>query len=331
MVLSVLLLAAVFGHADGILLRYKFTPGQEITYNVWATGVGNMSLSGMPVIDEEKQGPGQTHIRLNANARLSLIVRSVDEEGNGTIGLRLDTLRLQAQMADKGFHTALDFRQGVAQFQGQSKSIPAPGMQRMREFFEHLSITISPQGRLLAISGLDQLPTGNAPWDRMSTFGKIQDWQELLRSVPPAFPEEPVAIGDSWELQIPLPWGGVTAEQVPQFALQCTLKSLGQMDGHRIANIAFHGSMNAADLAVEAPGQSQEGAERTPTRIDLEEIIDGNIYFDLDSGQVRTERANVTANVKFELPLPKEAAETFEAPPSMDLSVRWHFVLSPGH
>ncbi len=324
------LLVATAGNA-GELLRFKFIPEQELTYDVWVTGTGNLSFTGLPIPTEEGAEEGRAvQIQFNANGNVSLPVKSVDEDGNATVGLRFGALRLQGEAQGESVHIVIDLEQGTVEVNGTYEQMPDAQMQQMLGWLENLTVDISPQGKILNISGLPPIPPGGSGLGDFPMLGKTEDWQELLTSVPAAFPEGPVEVGDSWNSQIPIIMPGIEAEQLPQLTLECTLADVGQIEGHRVANIAFHGRLAGPNLSIELPVPAEKAEEATQLNLDFEETLDGNMYFDLDAGQVHRERANLSINLSFELPLPEEAAEFLETAPSMQMSLRLHFVVSPG-
>lgn len=327
-IMVLVLLVAASGNA-GEVLRFKFVPQQEIAYDVWVTGVGSISFAGLPIPIEGEGMPGKFQGQFNANASLSLYVKSVDEEGNATVGLRLGTLRLQGQAMGESGHIVLDLLEFTVEVNGQKQQIPKEATEQLAGLFQQLTATISPRGKVLDISGLPELPTSDEiglsmPW------GNAAGLKEFLDSIPVPFPEGAVAVGDSWDLRMSLPLPGVVTGELPQFALHYTLKKIGEIEGHRVANIAFDGSVEAADLAFEVPGGVGESDAPVQMKIAFAESIAGNIYFDLDTGQVHSERGNLTMNVNFEVPLPEEAGQFFPTAPSMQLGLQLHFVVSPG-
>jgi len=326
--LLVLLLAAAGGYADGVTLRYKFVPQQQIAYQLWASGTGNVSFSGIPMAGEGQQIPEQLQAQFNANISLSLDVKSVDEQGNGVVSLSVGELRMQGQARDQSGHLVVNLEEGTVEVNGEVEQIPSAELAQMQGLLEQIQITISPQGKVLAISGLPQLPpseqTGiTLPWQ------DTESWQELLDSIPAALPEGPVAVGDSWEAAMPIPLPGIDVAELPEFAVECTLKKIGEIDGHRVADIGYDGSIEVADLVCQPPGPPGEGEGPLSFNLNLEVIEEGDAYFDLDAGQIYKQRGNIFINASIEVSLPEEAAQFFDTAPGAQINLRIHFMLSP--
>ncbi len=328
MVLLVLLLAATGGYADGVTLRYKFVPQQQIGYQLWASGTGNVSFSGIPMAGEDQLIPEQLQAQFNANISLSLNVKSVDEQGNGVVSLSVGELRMQGQAMGESGHLVVNLNEGTVEVNGEAEQIPPQGLSQIQGLLEQIQITISPRGKVLDIAGLPQLPpseeTGiTLPWQ------DTESWQELLNSIPAALPEGPVAVGDSWEAAMPIPLPGIDVAELPEFAVECTLKKIGEVDGHRVADIGYYGSMEVADLVCQPPGPPRGDAGPPQFNLNLEVIEEGNAYFDLDAGQIYKQRGNIFINIGFEVPLPEEATQFFDVLPGVQINLRIHFVLSP--
>ena len=331
LVVLVVLLAAVAANAEGVLLRYKFVPQQELAYDFWMVGTGGMTIAGVPLPPEQGGMPGKLQMQLEANASFRLPVTAVDEQGNGTLGLEMGPLSMQMQAMGRSFHMAMDLTKGTMEVDGESIPMPAGPMQQMLPLFENLSWTISPRGKLVAISGLPELPSGGAGMGQMPMFANMGDWEKLLKEMPAWLPEDPVAVGDSWDMQMAIPMPGMGADPLPEFAIKYTLEALGEIDGHRVARIGFEGALEGANLAVPMPvgPGAQEGEAAADMNMALTETFDGQMYLDLDTGQLHSARGNVAIDMSMGVPLPAQAGEEAGKPLAMQMGMKLHFVLSP--
>jgi len=326
----VVLLAATVANAEGVLLRYKFVPQQELAYDFWMVGAGGMIVAGLPVLPEDSRIPGQLEMQLEGNASFRLPVTAVDEQGNGTLGLAMGPLAMQMQAMGRSFHITMDLAKGTVTVDGESIPMPAGPMQQVLPSFENLSWTISPRGKLVAISGLPELLAGGGAMPHMP-MANMADFQKLMKEMPAWLPEDPVAVGDSWDMQMPLPLPGMGADPLPEFAIKYTLERLGEIDGHRIARIGFEGVLEGAELAVPVPaGPAQQQSEAAEDmNMALRETVDGQIYFDVDAGQMHSGRGNVAIDVSMGVPLPAQAGEKASGPLAMQMGMKLHFVVSP--
>jgi len=332
LVVLVVLLAATVANAQGVLLRYKFVPEQELAYDLWMVGTGGMNIAGLPLPPQQGEMPGQLQMQLEGNASFTMPVTAVDEQGNGTLGLAMGPLAMQMQAMGKSFHITMDLTKGTIEVDGEGIEIPAGPMQQVLPSFENLSWTISPRGKLVAISGLEELVTGAGAMPQMPMFANLADFQKLLKQTPAWLPESPMAVGDSWGMQMALPLPGMSGEPLPEFAIKYTLERLGEIDGHRIARIGFEGALEGANLLVPMPAgpaqQQREAAEAMSMA--LTETVDGQMYFDLDAGQFHSMRGNVAIDVSMGVPLPAQAGEEASGAMAMQMVMNLHFVVSSG-
>jgi len=331
LVVLVVLLAATVANAEGILLRYKFVPQQELAYDFWMVGTGGMNITGLPVLPKQGEMPGKLQMQLEGNASFRLPVTSVDEQGNGTLGLAMGPLAMQVQAMGRSFHMAMDLTKGTVKVDGESIPMPAGPMQQVLPLFENLSWTISPRGKLVAVSGLPELLTSAGAMSQMPMLANMADFQKILKGMPSWLPEAPVAVGDSWGMQMALPLPGMGGEPLPEFAIKYTLERLGEIGGHRIARIGFAGTLECANLAVPmptGPAQQQREAAEDMNMV-LTETVDGQLYFDLDAGQVHSGRGNVTIDVSMGMPIPAQAGAEAGKPLTMQMAMKLHFVVSP--
>ncbi len=77
------------------------------------------------------------------------------------------------------------------------------------------------------------------------------------------------------------------------------------------------------------PAEQQRGAAED-MNMTLTETVDGQIYLDLDAGQMHSGRGNVTIDVSMAVPLPAQAGEEAGGPLAMQMAMNLHFVVSPG-
>jgi len=331
LVVLVVLLAATVANAEGVLLRYKFVPQQELAYDMWMIGTGGMNIAGLPLAPEQGEMPGKLQMQLEANASFRLPVTAVDAQGNGTLGLEMGPLAMQMQARGRSFHMAMDLTKGMMEVDGESIPMPTDPMQQVLPLFENLSWTISPRGKLVAISGLPEVLTSGSAMPQMPMLANMGDLQKLLKEIPAWLPEAPVAVGDSWGMQMALLLPGMGADPLPEFAIKYTLERLGEIDGHRIARIGFEGVLEGANLAVPMPAgpaqQQREAAE--DMSMALTETVGGQIYFDLDAGQMHSARGNVAIDASIRVPLPAQAGAEASEPLAMQMGMKLHFVVSP--
>ena len=328
-------LVSLAANAESVVLRYKFVPQQELAYDLWATG--EVSITGLPLPPPGGQS-GKSEMpamKFDMNGRYTMPVRAVDAVGNGTVGLRLDSLRMAMTMFDQSFHVVLDPARGLVQTEGKTEQVPVAELRKALAAWEKVSLTMSPRGQLLAASGLEELVNSQAGMGPMPMMGggfSSTDFEKLLKDIPPWLPEGPVAVGDTWAVQMAMPMPGLAAEPLPRFTINYTLERFGEIEGHRLARIGFSGELAPTELAM--PGPFGPGVADLKTTI--QESLAGQLYFDLDTGQMRSGRGDMTATVKVSVsgvsPSEGEGNEpsgVASEPLNMQVGVKAHFEVSP--
>ena len=273
--------AALAQPSPQVLLRYKFTPGQVWAYDLNMTGAGAVVVSGLP-----ETGEVSIPLAVAVNMPLAEVVRAVDAQGNGTLGVQLSTMGMETTALGKTTHLSLDFPRGRMEVDGQPQPLPGPSL---AEALEKLSMVVSPQGQLLKVEGLDPLTkamekTPPGGFNPLNPGGLIQ-MKSLLTAYSPAFPLLPVAVGDTWEEKLTLPASAPGAAP-NELLLRYTLEKLGQVDGRPLARIGMEGRFEITDMPTPP---DQPGGQ--PGKLDrLVMTVAGQMFLDLDAGQLHSAR-----------------------------------------
>ena len=157
--------------------RYQYEPGEVIRYVV----------SDESVVEIEHASEGTT-VEYSTKSWKHLKVRSVDEDGTAVLQVQLDRVRMSAKGAD-----------GKVEFDSREPGTPPPQ-------FAHI---INSLGRTLV--DMTVAPTG-----KVTSLRKPGQREEKGRDISPAhlerdshgpvtFPEDAVAIGDSWSERFDVP------------------------------------------------------------------------------------------------------------------------------
>ena len=141
-----------------------------------------------------------------------------------------------------------------------------------------LTVEITPQGRILSIGGVETA---------RPLFGEI-DFQSYFEQSQPVFPDRPLKIGDSWtqEVKVVSP----TSEPVVTSSTY-VLERIVEEDGASIAVIAFDG-----DIYLPFPYRPA-GSTSATTTAEERIRVNGEMFFDLDSGRVRRVLSNADATL----------------------------------
>lgn len=278
---------------EAVLLRYKFAPGQVWAYDLNVTGGGRIEISGMPLVGEVS-----FPLSMIINMPLEVITREVDAEGNGRLSLRLERLGMQVTAREETTQAVVDFDQGEIRAKGET--IPFPNVQ-MGAALQDLSFVMSPRGKVLKVEGFEEfmelLASSGMPGGFMGPKDASQ-WQQMLEAYPAQLPEQPVAVGYSWEqtVSIPMMFGPQQGElPSAETTVRYTLEKLGEIGGDRVARIGLDGTMEMSNVEMPMPGREGAG---TPAMLDLLSMaMTGQLYLNLDAGYVYSARLRVTLNM----------------------------------
>ncbi len=115
-------------------------------------------------------------------------------------------------------------------------------------------------------------------------------------------PQQPVQISDSWGVNMAIPMRGRFTAQPAEVSARYTLQHIGQIDRSRIARIGFEGGISQADISVPTGrwGNWRGGSAVPNLRLALDEKLSGQLYFNLDSGQLHSARGDVTMTVQLQ-------------------------------
>jgi hypothetical protein len=237
-------------------------------------------------------------------------------------------------------HASLDLEDGLAVFNGEVEQMLKPGDPAPTEVMRLLGLALSPLGEPLGITGWEEmvaLAQEAPPGAPATTAGVNEATSEWIATAGPLLPAAPLSPGDSWTLHTPdLPL------EVPELDLDMsvthTFKSVGMVEGHRVARFGMH---SEADLHRLARLAVREGARSSfpamedeqmhgallqaflPEIYDATLVMDGDWYFDLDAGTLHSARGTCTLSLAMETP------PVPDMPPGTTLlGVDTHFTLS---
>ena len=207
LVLLVSLAAGMPVSAEKVLLRHKFFPPRDLVYDFWASGTATVSASGLPFGPERQQKPGALQMQQTVNGRLVVRIESVDADGNGTLTFELGRLGMEMSAMEQSTHVTIDPAQGTIEANGEAMA--SAELQQVLRWVEAHKLTISPRGKILAISAPGPPPIQPPRRGPLPLMLRPERWEKLLEATPAWLPRRPVQIGDRWsmKLAIPIPGG----------------------------------------------------------------------------------------------------------------------------
>jgi hypothetical protein len=277
----------------------------------------------------------ETPMRLEANLPLSLQVESVDDQGNGTLGVTARRLGMKTVIEPPSYpgvpapagpmvmHQEFNLQTGEITFtmNGEKTAIPAdslPGAQvSPAAAMQAIKLQLSPRGKLLDVSGLDQAMQ-HATMNPMTMgmgmgMDPHQQMQNMLAQAPAMFPTCPLAPGDSWQVEMPLMVPGMTGCP-DSYTWTFTLKGLGNIDGHRVARIGMQSDVDLSDMSLSSAMRGMQmpmGMVGPVPEIDTFIIASsGDLFWNLDEGFMHS--ARVAATMDMHMTIPASAGDTAE-------------------
>ncbi len=332
MALLILLTAERPVSAEQVLLRHKFFPPRDLVYDFWASGTATISGSALPTPTRQQQPSGRQVLQQTVNGRLVARIESVDGDGNGTITFELGRLGMEMSGVEHSTHVALQPAQGIIQADG--KAITSAQMQQVLRWMKAHRLTISPRGKVLAISAPGPVPIQPSRGGSLPLMLMLQPerWEKLLEATPAWLPQRPVQVGDRWGVKMTIPIPGRFAGQSADVSMCYVLERIGQIDGNRIARIGFEGGIAQSGIPVPVPRGPTRGPAVRNLQLALDENLSGQLYFNLDSGQLRSARGNITMTVRLQSAQTQEQSEASQQPaPSFETDFNLHIEVFPGN
>ncbi|MFQ6133655.1 MAG: hypothetical protein ACE5R4_16560 [Armatimonadota bacterium] len=246
---------------EKIALQQKFKPGLELLYAFTMTGVGGMDIRGPGA----PQGATDYFIDMGIDIRQKH--RSVDENGVGEIELSLDRMQMNQQMA--GMDQAIELEDGQLRVLVNGEVMfdtadPEAGQDNPLALLvgQSLVLRIDPTGKLV---GLPQLPLLKK---LVPGIGDI-DVEKLLEMGKGDLPPEPVAVGETWEVDQPIPFITTAEGTPPVQKTVCKLEGLEQVLGRNCARITSTTELDAAGTSMPMPSPMPMGPANAKVSIDM--------------------------------------------------------------
>ncbi len=327
--LLVLLAAGKPVSAEQVLLRHKFFPPRDLVYDFWASGTATISGSALPTPARQQKPSGRQVVQQTVNGCLVARIESVDGDGNGTVTLELGRLGIEMSAMGQSAHVTLDPAQSTIEADGEVMALAE--LQQVLRWLEACKLTISPRGKVLAISVPGPVPIQPPRGGLLPLMLRPERWEKLLEATPAWLPQRPVQVSDRWGVRMAIPIPGGFAGQPANISVRYTLERIGQIEGNRIARIGFEGGMTQSGISVPVPRGPTRGPAARNLQLALDEKFSGQLYFDLDSGQLRSARGNITMTVQLQSTQTQEQSEAGQQPvPDFQTEFNLHFEVFPG-
>ena len=294
-ILGALMMAAASRSAQAVTLEQKWQPGQQLDYNVLLNGTVNLMapadapffLAGVPM-----------KAKLDLKAQTTFDALSVDDNGTGTVALRVADLQVRAE-AFGGAFVLKNGRTSILMNGAPLNEGRDFDMSRLKN--PPFAMLITKQGRVTNLVPTPNKPAGAATAAKPGN----QDGQAfdpsrfviplILRALPTVWPAQEVKIGDKWQGEIGWPVvAGNDGKVAP--APDEALPTVGKMDftleaeeeilGRKTHRVAIEGDV-VID-AQKAASVSKKANEKTgmPRLTDARQEVKGKVWLDAAAGQV---------------------------------------------
>ncbi len=312
--------------AEQVLLRHKFFPPRDMVYDFWASGTATIPASPLP----QQKPSGMQVLQPTVNGRLVARIESVNADGNGAVTLQLGWLGMEVTGGERSVHITVDPAQGIMEADG--KAIALAELQQVLLWLEVHKLTISPRGKVVAIAAPGPAPIQPQPERPLPLMLRPERWQKLLEAAPAWLPERPVQVGDSWGVNMAIPAPARLGAEPIQVSMRYTLQRIGHIDGNRVARIGFDGGISQTGISVPVPwGGQQEQQAASNLRLILDEALSGQLYFDVDRGQLRSARGDLTVTVRLESAQARQQSQANQrAAGGFQAEFDLHFEVFPG-
>jgi hypothetical protein len=299
--------------AGALELRQKWVAGQQLVYDVALNGTVSMQAS--PNVPSMFAGiPMDIDVAMDGQSTLDTI--AVNEQGLGTVAVRLNRLRLNADsFGQKAVFTVAD---GRAVFTMNGQRFGGAGMDATALTNPTSALQISHLGRL---TGMVPVPGANAapaPTNRQSNgqaargampfdptrFAQSAFW----RVIPNLWPETPVKAGDHWSTPVIFPKEAIkgaaagAATDLDLGKFNFTLRGEEAVAGRRALRVSVEGNITVNERAVAlmqgpitppaaAPAAQANAAGQRNPRVEQRlahatQKVAGDVWFDAAAGQV---------------------------------------------
>jgi len=317
--------------AQQILLRHKFFPPRDLVYDFWASGTATVSGSTLPIPTQQQNPAGWQVLQQTVNGRLVARIESVDGDGNGTVTLKLGRLGMEMSAMECSIHLEFDPAQGIVEADDQA--IISTELQQVLRWVEAHKLTISPRGKVLAASAPGPVTIQPSWGGPLLLMMRSEDWQKLLEATPAWLPRQPVQVGDRWGMKMAIPIPGRFAAQHADVSVHYTLEDIGYIEDNQIARIGLESGISQADIFVPAGrwGNWRGGSAVPNLRLALDEKLSGQLYFNLDSGQLYSARGDVTMTVQLQSAQAQQQSKSSQQPaaPAFQTEFKLHFEVFP--
>lgn len=203
MVVALAIFYSAAAGAEGVVLRYKYTEGDQLLYVMNATGEGTIKMSVVSGDIDESKIPKEIPMEMAMKMTMESIVNSVSEKGDATIDTKIRSYGLKQNGQD------------ILSYDDSAESDDENPIAAM--FDEPFTMVVSPRGEIKEFRGLESLKKLNPQMDLSQMISQFQQ----------PFPENAIKVGDKWKQSVPISAG---IEGSPGMSVETEYEFLGFED-----------------------------------------------------------------------------------------------------
>lgn len=294
LVLLVLLMSMALAQDEALTLRYKFTPGEKAVYTTKGTGTIPMTVTVPP---EMGGGPLPLDIIMDMALTMNETTASVDEKGSAHLEKTVPEMTIRSSMQVMGAPLEGLFRwqDGALSVTVNSQPLPNdPGQAKLAELLgQTLKVTMEPTGKTAPEAETAQAASGLFG---LTGMGGVDIGQ--LGALLTALPEQPVKVGDTWEVKDTTIKNG---EASMTGSSTFKLAGIETVEGRKMARIEGQARLSA-EGQMPAPAAMGMPANLNITKFDVAMAFVN--HFDIERGVTPLTEINMCQNMDMMLSVP---------------------------
>jgi len=258
---------AALAQGEPVTLAYKFRAGEIVYYDMTIDGDGAMEMVGMP------NAPGTIPIEMTINMLLRHKVAGVAPDGTATCTMQIKKMTLEQKVMGQNMEMVISEKETKMTLNGQ----PMPGgggampdFKEMPMFGKPLIVKMRPTGEVVEVEGLDSGKLGEM------LKGMGFDWSQfsqMFMTGSAAFPADPVAVGETWEQRVKLPFPTADPNKPVEMVTTYKLEKLGEIKGDPTARISYSSFQDLSGLSFPGANPAMPGMTIDRMSIDTNGVM----------------------------------------------------------
>lgn len=290
---------AALAQGEQVTLAYKFRTGEIVYYEMTMDGEGAMEMVGMP------NAPGTIPIEMVINMVIRQKIAGIAPDGTATVAQQIKEMTVEQKVMGQNMKMVISDKGMKMTVNGQPMPDPGgamPDFKNMPMFGKALMIKMRPTGEVVGVEGLE---TGE--------LGKIMkqmgfDWSQfsqMFMTGSAAFPADPVAVGETWEQRVKLPFPTADPNKPLEVVTTYELEKIGEVDGEPTARISYSSFQDLSGMSFGGGAGMMPGMKLDRMSID----INGVMLWSLERGMSPRTDFQMTMDMGMSMPISGQNAQ----------------------